>query len=85
MEDKILIFTDLDGTLLDHKTYDYSQISEFINFITSKALVIPNSSKTYEEVKTLSDSLYLSSPFIVENGSAIYFPKDADFGQEKKF
>lgn len=79
MEDKILIFTDLDGTLLDHKTYDYSQISEFINFITSKALVIPNSSKTYEEVKALSDSLYLSSPFIVENGSAIYFPKDDKF------
>ncbi len=71
-----IVFTDLDGTLLDHHTYAWQPALPAIRRL--QALNIPiiiNTSKTAAEVLPIRHSLGLSSPFIVENGSALYIPK----------
>ena len=74
--DKTLIFSDLDGTLLDH--YSYSADAAKTTLAQLKAANIPvilTTSKTYAEVIELQDKLSIDAPFIVENGAAIYLPK----------
>ncbi len=74
MQNNWLIFTDLDGTLLDFETYDFSAALPAINFLKRKGIpIIPCTSKTLEEVQILRKKLELNDPFIVENGSAIFF------------
>ncbi len=74
MQNNWLIFTDLDGTLLDFETYDFSDALPAINFLKGRGIpIIPCTSKTLEEVRALREELQLKDPFIVENGSAIFF------------
>lgn len=74
---KWLIFTDLDGTLLDAHTYSFEAASQSLEFLRLQQIpVIPCTSKTYLEVKLLRNKLQLNHPFIVENGSALFFPVD---------
>ena len=82
---RYLIITDLDGTLLNYETFSYKPIVSFIKkIITKKILIIPNTSKTKDEVlKFLNEIKYLT-PFIVESGSAIYFPKKFDYSGKIK-
>ena len=71
-----VVFTDLDGTLFHHYTYEWQPALSAIKRL--QALEIPiviNSSKTAAEVIPLRKTLGLHSPFIVENGSALYIPK----------
>jgi len=71
------ISTDLDGTLLDHNDYSYSAANEALYLC--KQLEIPivlNTSKTQAETQALHQELGLSTPIIVENGSALVFGKD---------
>lgn len=71
----VLVFTDLDGTLLDHHTYSYTPALPMLrklDFI--KIPVIPNTSKTFAELIELRQQIGLEGPFIVENGAAIYIP-----------
>ncbi len=76
MAKNILIITDLDGTLLNFKNFEYKSILPFINTLTSKGVeIVLCSSKCYQEIIQINNGLNLISPFIVENGSAIYFPK----------
>lgn len=70
---KIIIFTDMDGTLLDHHTYSWQPATPMLAKL--KALNIPvicNTSKTFAEVVDLQQAIELDGPFIVENGAAIY-------------
>jgi mannosyl-3-phosphoglycerate phosphatase len=70
-----LIFTDLDGTLLDHFDYSFSAADDVLALLKEKNIpIIPNTSKTYAEMVTIKQDLALSSPFIIENGAAIYIP-----------
>ncbi len=70
-----LIFSDLDGTLLDHHSYDYSAVLPLLKKIEiQKIPVILNTSKTLAELIPLRLSLDNQHPFIVENGAAIYIP-----------
>ncbi|WP_370980332.1 HAD-IIB family hydrolase [Agaribacterium sp. ZY112] len=76
----LLISTDLDGTLLDHHTYSWKAAEESINRLKSLNYpVIINTSKTRDEVISLQNKIGLVSPFIVENGSAIYYPENGDY------
>ncbi|MCO4797949.1 MAG: HAD-IIB family hydrolase, partial [Colwelliaceae bacterium] len=69
---KTLIFSDLDGTLLDHFTYQSTAANETIQQLKSANIpVILNTSKTFAEVKIILDELQLTTPFIIENGAAI--------------
>ena len=69
------IFTDLDGTLLDNNNYSFGDLESFINKIKGKVEIIYNTSKTFSEVLYLNRKLKINFPFIVENGSCIFFPK----------
>lgn len=71
-----LIFTDLDGTLLDHHTYSFDAAIPTLKHLGKVDIpVIATTSKTYEEVIGLYDALDISGPFIIENGAAIFIPK----------
>ena len=47
----ILIFTDLDGTLLDHHSYEFSSNKPLLSTLKAKGIaVVPNTSKTFSEL-----------------------------------
>ena len=70
----LLIFTDLDATLLDHETYSFEEALPALQLIKDKEIpLILSSSKTYEEMIHIRKKLNNNDPFIYENGSGIYF------------
>lgn len=68
----LLVFTDLDGTLLDHETYSWSPALNALGKLRNLgAGVILASSKTSAEIAPLRDEMGLSGwPAIIENGAA---------------
>ena len=73
MISKIIIFTDLDGTLLHSETFEFENIRQYIKNLLSKNIsIIPNSSKTKAEILNFCHELKEELPFIAENGAAIY-------------
>ncbi|MBF0265352.1 MAG: HAD-IIB family hydrolase [Gammaproteobacteria bacterium] len=71
-----IISTDLDGTLLDHHTYSYQSAMPAIKKSLSKGIpIIFNTSKTLPETIDVQKEIGVSSPFIIENGAAVYLPK----------
>lgn len=71
-----IIFTDLDGTLLDSDTYSFARAGEALDCIREQNLpLVAVTSKTAEEVKQIIRALNISHPFVVENGGGIYFPE----------
>ena len=71
-----VIFTDLDGTLLDHYSYSWSAAIPALNLAKECAIpIIINTSKTSSEVIELQKELNITAPFIVENGSALIVPQ----------
>ena len=73
----ILVFTDLDGTLLDHDSYRFEPASAMLDFLKHNSIpLIIVTSKTKSEVLQLQEALGITAPFIVENGAGIYFPKE---------
>lgn len=74
---QVLVFTDFDGTILDHFTYSFAAALPTIKRLSILGIpIIPNTSKTLAEVISYQEKMGLNTPFIVENGAAIYFPKD---------
>lgn len=73
----LIVFTDLDGTLLDSNTYGWEDARPALE--RCRALGIPlilASSKTRTEMEPLHRRLLLSAPFISENGGGVYFPNE---------
>ena len=69
----ILIFTDLDGTLLNRDTFKFDSIKVFLNELKNKNfIIIPNSSKTEDEIIEFNKEANFKFPFISENGSIIH-------------
>ncbi len=72
---KYAIFTDLDGTLLDHHTYSYEPALPALDALSRLEFpVIPVTSKTRLEVESLRKEIGLDTPFVTENGAAIFLP-----------
>ncbi len=72
-----LIFTDLDGSLLDHFDYQVAPADSLMKTLETMHIpVIFCTSKTFSEVLQLRTQLANRHPFIVENGAAIYLPAD---------
>lgn len=74
---KYIIHSDLDGTLLDHYTYETTAATATLKQLAIADIpVILNTSKTFAEVESIHQNLTLTSPFIIENGAAVYIPID---------
>ncbi|TMP51044.1 haloacid dehalogenase [Pseudoalteromonas sp. S1688] len=72
-----IIFTDLDGTLLNHRDYNTEAVDTLLQELQYSGVpVVFNTSKTFSEVVALQQALNIKQPFIVENGSAVYIPKN---------
>ena len=70
---KILIFTDLDGSLLDKETFKFDVIKDYFNeLVRNGIIIIPNSSKTEAELLDFNEQNNLDLSFIAENGSSIH-------------
>jgi len=70
-----LVFTDLDGSLLDHHDYSYRDAVPQLHMLEHRRIpVIPATSKTRAEIVQLREELGNSHPFIVENGAAVFIP-----------
>lgn len=76
----LLIFTDLDGTLLNGDDYRYDAALQAIQQLQKDQIpLIPVTSKTRSEVETLRAEIGLIDAFIVENGSAVFIPEKDRF------
>jgi mannosyl-3-phosphoglycerate phosphatase len=83
---QILIFTDLDGTLLDDQTYDFSPALPALKIIHSQKIpLILVSSKTRSEIEFLRELMSFETPFIAENGGGIYFPTSFALPQDNPY
>ena len=75
MKDRILVFTDLDGTLLDPRTYSFEPARPALKMLDKLGIpLIICTSKTRPEVEGVRAVLGNTDPFIVENGGAIFIP-----------
>ncbi len=71
----IVLFTDLDGTLLDQHTYSWREASEALAEIERRKIpLIFCTSKTRAEVEFLRRKIDNSHPFITENGGGVFIP-----------
>ena len=69
----LLVFTDLDGTLLDHETYSLEPALPALNTLKEKNIpLIFCTSKTRAEIEMIKSQLHSIHPFISENGGAIF-------------
>ncbi|TXR53133.1 HAD-IIB family hydrolase [Reinekea thalattae] len=72
-----VVYTDLDGTLLDHDSYSYqAALPALARLVDLDIPVVPVTSKTRAELEPLCTELKLQTPFIVENGAAVFLPKN---------
>jgi len=72
---RILVFTDLDGTLLDHRTYSFEPARAALRLLRESGIpLIVCTSKTRAEVEAIRAALENTDPFVVENGAAVFIP-----------
>ncbi|MDK2892187.1 mannosyl-3-phosphoglycerate phosphatase [Methanohalophilus sp.] len=83
-----VIFTDLDGTLIDHDTYSFDAAKPALAIIKKQSIpLILCTSKTRAELEKYVKELDINHPFISENGGAIFIPEhyfDFDYPYSKK-
>jgi len=73
---QIIIFTDLDGTLLDYQNYSFDAAQKALKKIKDSQIpLIICTSKTRAEIELWRKRLNNNDAFISENGGAIFFPK----------
>jgi mannosyl-3-phosphoglycerate phosphatase family protein len=70
------IFTDLDGTLLDHFDYNFKAATKDLQQLERRDIpVIFTTSKTFKELLEIRIKLNNRHPMIIENGAAIVIPE----------
>lgn len=71
---RLTVFSDLDGTLLDHARYDFAPARPALDWLARHGVpVVLASSKTAPEIALWQERLGLTRwPAIVENGAALY-------------
>ncbi|MEW6586521.1 MAG: HAD-IIB family hydrolase [Nitrospirota bacterium] len=73
---KWVIFTDLDGTLLDYRTYSFEAAMPALQELRDKDIpLVLCSSKTRSEIERYREKIQNDHPFISENGGGIFIPK----------
>lgn len=72
---QLILYTDLDGTLLDHHSYAADAALPALRAAQQHGVpIVFCSSKTRAEIEALQQQLNVHDPFIVENGGAVYSP-----------
>jgi len=72
-----VVFTDIDGTLIDHTTYSMEAASGALARLERRGVpLILCSSKTRAEVERLRQDLGTAHPFVTENGGAVFVPRN---------
>ena len=72
---RYVVFTDLDGTLLDADTYSFTEALPALEALRARGIpLVLVSSKTRAEMEPLRRRLRHRGPFIVENGAAVFIP-----------
>lgn len=85
MTSSLLIFTDLDGTLLDHEDYSWAPAALALEKLRETGVPwMLNTSKTAAELTRLRRELGNPHPYVVENGGAVILPVDSLPGQENE-
>lgn len=68
----IVVFSDLDGTLLDHDSYSFEAAKPALALLKSRRIpLVLASSKTEAEMRPIAEAMGLEGPMIVENGAGI--------------
>ena len=82
---KLIVYTDLDGSLLDSTTYSYEAATPALTALREQEIpLVLVSSKTRAEMEPLRQRLAHQDPFIVENGGAVFVPRGLfDFPLER--
>jgi mannosyl-3-phosphoglycerate phosphatase len=76
---RFVVFTDLDGTLLDHHTYQYTPALPALNRLKqAHAPLVMVSSKTRIEIESLRQELNNTDPFVPENGGGVCIPPKSE-------
>ena len=71
----LILFTDLDGTLLDQRTFSWREASDALHEIERRKVpLVFCTSKTRAEVEFLRRKMGSAHPFITENGGGIFIP-----------
>jgi len=79
---KIVVFTDLDATLLNPETYSWQYAEEAIEALRKReAALVMVTSKTLREVGSLYEELGFEDPFVFENGGGIAFRRETPLGE----
>jgi len=74
---RYVIYTDLDGSLLDHDDYSHAAADPLLQELEQSGVpVVPCTSKTRAEILPLRTELHNRHPFIFENGAAVAIPHD---------
>lgn len=69
---KYIVVTDLDGTLLDHQTYEFTPALVAIAELRQREIpIVLNSSKTRAEISAIRQELNNQQPFVCENGGVL--------------
>jgi mannosyl-3-phosphoglycerate phosphatase len=72
---QLIIYTDLDGTFLDHNTYSCTDSLPALHAVMTRGIpVIFCSSKTRAEIEVIRQHTRVPDPFIIENGGALFVP-----------
>ncbi len=73
---RYVLFTDLDGSLLDASTYSFDPAREALEVLRARRIpLVPVSSKTRAEIEPIRFQLEMQHPFVSENGGGVFIPK----------
>ncbi len=79
---RTIVFTDLDGTLLDAR-YDLISAAAAMDALSRlDALVVPVSSKTLPELEVLAAHRRIAAPMIFENGAGLAWPAGFELAKQ---
>lgn len=68
----IVVFSDLDGTLLDHDSYSFEAAKPALALLKARGIpLVLASSKTEAEMQPIAEAMGLTGPMIVENGAGV--------------
>lgn len=68
----LVVFSDLDGTLLDHDSYSFEAARPALDLLKARGIpLVLASSKTEAEMRPIAEAIGIDHPMIVENGAGV--------------